>query len=328
MEHWQNIGALLGSGRSGSTWLGTILSSHPDVSYRFEPFTRLRTQSEAQRFTIERVLGRQDPPVSYDDIEALISIADPELVKPPFLPPSVPRSVAKWGVWSAAKTTGRGAKVLAKATGGVRPWLIFKDVDVEASIPALLKNDIPVLFLIRDPRAVVASRLKGQETGVMPAHRQKIVRDIAARRAPDLLLDLEDELEDMSPAAVEALLWRIDGDEALASLAGHDRAAVCHYDELIADPFAGAEMALAHFGLEMHADVERFIEATISGPSLRTRVEHGEIGIKPYFSVFRDPGESANKWRKQLSHTQITEIEHVLEGSRAWASGRSRNLWH
>ncbi|MDJ0687655.1 MAG: hypothetical protein QNJ41_04015 [Xenococcaceae cyanobacterium MO_188.B32] len=37
-----NMGALFGLGRSGTTWLGAIVASHPEILYRFEPFHRLQ----------------------------------------------------------------------------------------------------------------------------------------------------------------------------------------------------------------------------------------------------------------------------------------------
>jgi hypothetical protein len=36
------IMGIFGTGRSGSSWLGSIIDSHPQVAYRFEPFHRLK----------------------------------------------------------------------------------------------------------------------------------------------------------------------------------------------------------------------------------------------------------------------------------------------
>ena len=40
------LGAIFGTGHSGTTCLGSIISSHPNIAYRFEPFHRLEKISK------------------------------------------------------------------------------------------------------------------------------------------------------------------------------------------------------------------------------------------------------------------------------------------
>ena len=40
-----NLAGVFGTSRCGSTWLGSIIASHPEVAYRFEPFHRRKKEA-------------------------------------------------------------------------------------------------------------------------------------------------------------------------------------------------------------------------------------------------------------------------------------------
>ena len=43
------IGAIFGTGRSGSTWVGAVINTHPKIAYRFEPFDRVPNDPAIQK---------------------------------------------------------------------------------------------------------------------------------------------------------------------------------------------------------------------------------------------------------------------------------------
>ena len=79
-----SVRAIIGPGRSGTTWAGTLIDSCPDVIYRFEPFHRMAPVSPAFR---EYFLALREQRVSEEQIPelyALLRKAHPLTNKAPF----------------------------------------------------------------------------------------------------------------------------------------------------------------------------------------------------------------------------------------------------
>lgn len=276
---------------------------------------------------VERLTGRALPPVEPDELLATMEQVNPLLVKPPFTPPGIARSSIRWAAWFAARQTDLAGALFRRVMASSASHLVFKEVDFVSALPTFQSFEIPVAYVLRDPRAVVASIVKGAEAGLMPSVRRNLAADILARRSPELFDRFADEINTLTDPAVEALIWRVDNDEAVRLLADDPASRIFFYERLVSDPRPELALMLSVFGLEPSAAVDDFLRASSSGPSLRTRLSYGEIGVKPYFSTFRDPAQSLAKWHQQLSPEDLAGISRVLADSVAWQMGVAESCW-
>lgn len=328
MPQHVHLAALIGGGRSGTTWLGTMLSAHPEVDYRFEPITKMEQAGGTLAEWKARFGHTSTDEVDLDEVLEKVEPGSTFSVKPPFFPPGPIRGPVRGIAWLAARRIPKVRRLHEWASRSAGRVLLFKEVDEIPLMETLLGLNVPVVFLMRDPRAVVASRLHGQQSGFMPDQRRRHIHNVLGRRAPHLLDLHQHELDDLGPAAREALLWRADNDRGLAAVDASPHGHAVYYEEIVADPMPKVGGMLEHLGLSMTDDVESFIEATMDGPRLRTRLRYGEVGVKPYFSVFRHPSESIDRWQQTLDDEQQADVLRLVAGSPAYLSGRGRGLWH
>ena len=127
----KRLGAIFGQGRSGTTWLGAIVDSHPQVCYRFEPFRRSKVLGHRANNLIR---FNQCQALSCDDIAEIMTTllrAFPEFIKPPFHKKSYGKRFPLGEILTLA--IARKNPVISKlfeylyAPQG-NPYLIFKEV--------------------------------------------------------------------------------------------------------------------------------------------------------------------------------------------------------
>ena len=97
------LGAIFGTGRSGTTWLGSIVSSHPEISYRFEPFHRLQNTNIEIRKAIDLIRADTFSVKDLPDIYQALSPAYPESEKPPFFNKKYSLKPGRKYVWPLAR---------------------------------------------------------------------------------------------------------------------------------------------------------------------------------------------------------------------------------
>lgn len=327
LEKQTELAALFGHGRSGTTWLGAILNTHPDVVYRFEPFTRMVDWDPAlQRLAtqITSVEGSQELTARF--IETLVP-SHPMTDKPPFFEKSY-RSRFELGrrqVWMLSKVA-KPAKLLYRwaFTPLDAPWLLFKEVDRVEILEALAqRTQARIVYLLRHPCAVAHSYRIGIEKKLMPEGRYHAIGDVLRNHAPDLFERFRGEIETMSLEQRAALLWRMDTESALrACAAAGDRTLVVFYENLCMDQRLQAARVFEHLGLEVTEQTQRFLSRSTS-PDTRGRDEHGD----EYFSVYRAPLESMNKWKKEISPASRHAIEAIVADSSAYQLGVREAGW-
>jgi len=326
-----DLGAIFGSGRSGTTWLGALVSSHPDVAYRFEPLHRAQNLGGVAQAARARM---HHSPMASEDLtelyEALL-VAHPELEKPPFFPKRYPMVVARGRrvLWPLARKS-RAAAALFRFlyTPKGRPFLLFKEVAEEETFRRLVQHTrIPLVYLVRHPCATVHSIVAGQRRGLMPSGRQGILGDFLKKYAPQLAERFGGRVNTMTPHEKAALLWRATAERCWEVLGTRGNLLPVFYERLCMEPISQLTAVLRLFGLDMESQVLRFLEASTGKRMTRARLSFGEIGISDYFSVFRDPAQSMSHWKRALDPAERKRIMKLVEDSPVFAAGMHEASW-
>ncbi len=314
---------IVGMTRGGNTWLGKIFDAHPDVFYRHEPDSILKTRT-LPAFCEDQELDRYLP-MAQEYFEAVFKVRTSKAIG---TFPIMPKSYLSFSQHQLKRALVIGAKGFEK-TGVFSRF--FRDLKlpemagsghvhhVVKSIAALgrmnlfsrLYPEAKIILLLRHPAGQVASAIKAISSdkidGQPPATEDwGIYRDLAATaqgRSKGLTLS---GFQSQDP--VERLTWRwaISNDKALDDLEGQANVRTVLYEELCKDPVAVSRSLFEFSGLDWRQEVEEFVAQSSTGSNANT-----------YDRVIRDSLKTANSWRTKLAPAKIDLVEKVLTQSRA-----------
>jgi len=313
----QPLSGVISAGRSGSSWLGSLLSSSPEVAYRFEPFHREGHHSAtADGFLARARVGDAQPEDAGTPYEALRQ-TNLAVERPPFFnQPWVRRYQHQ--LWGASRAIPLGDRLydLISSTPPPGTNVVFKDVTLEALIGVFLETlQIPVIYLVRHPCAAVLSDWRGQEAGVMSRGRHQDLRGyLQYHGALELLQEVEPNIDDFNHLQTTAVLWRCDAEMALGFLNESGAGCTVIYEELCDNTEAEMKRIFRYLGLALAAQTVAFIEELESLESTNPRSFDAR---DPYFSVQRSPRLQRDRWKTDIANEQRRQIEAIVEPS--WA---------
>jgi hypothetical protein len=309
-DRWDRLAAesilVLGSPRSGTTWLAKIFDSHPDILYRHEPDevsplrhglpppAQLRTwlRQRSLRAAAKRPgFAKSWRPAPLDATRTALAtgLAAAQRLKmtaPLVMPMGLPDLVQprRWGRVRAA----------------------MKLVNWDGSGVARLMPDTRTVFILRHPCGQVASVMAGLAANRFgggslagPELDLAAAETLAAARGvgPDAFAALPD-------AAKLAWSWRAFNEPAVESLDSLPNARVIVYEDLCRDPEAVAKDLFAFADLGWHPQTAAFLGSSTN---------HG--GPNGYFDVFRATSAVADRWRQSMSRTDQDAVRAVVLGS-------------
>lgn len=305
---------VVGLPRSGTSWLGKIFDSHPDTAYRSEPdnFPSLEgvplfpAPGSAESFRI-------DIAKFVDDLPRLRSYRC--AAKPPSFPKSY-RGLLRSHLFRYGAAVARVGHRLdldipvpgARVDRAPPPMLVWKSIRSLGRID-LLVNSLPevrIVHLIRHPCGHVGSVLRGARHADFPANTSEYygifsqLLETPQGRRTGLTLA---KLKQLAPEERLAWHWVLVNEKAVEESVGQDRVHLVRYEDICANPVAAAQDLFRFAGIEWQAQTETFVRQSISGNNER------------YFSVMKDPSESANRWRREMSADCIDRIMRVLRSS-------------
>jgi hypothetical protein len=313
---------IFGTGRSGTTWLGSIVDSHPEVAYRFEPFHRLRKPLQGIRRDFDQGAGSR---TTLDQLYRVLLAADPRVLRAPFYPKDNCPSLGRETTWAMARSWS-GLRFLHRRlyTPRFGAPLVFKDVTLESLMVRMVSDGgLRTVYLIRHPCGVVSSLLKGQARGLMPSGRRQYLHVRLREDAPELWERVAHRVGDLSPAEQEALLWRLDVQPALELAITDPRVTLVVYEDLCRRPKEIASEVFEHFDLSLTEQSERAIEQMTSGDE----EQRADKWSDRYFTVFRDPAAASSRWRTELAAEDQRAVISLVEDMPAFRRARELGHW-
>lgn len=312
--------AIVGPGRSGTTWAGSLVDSSPDVIYRFEPFHRLSAVDPEIRSFFERLKKQTVGDADLPRIYSLLCQAHPLTNKAPFFCEKSYslRTFGRDQLWPLARLMAPARKIYSiMYSPRPGPPLVFKEVTFIKPLRNLLERTaIPVVYLVRHPCATVLSSITGQLRHGMPP-RVRQLREILLENAPALAESFPDIVEGTDVLRRTALLWRFEVETCVTLVRGSMRGIVMTYEQLADDAYRHVKTLFGHLGIAYGEQTQRFIDALyqLHGAS-RLGPRRTGWGDK-YFSVYRNPREQKDSWKMKMSVEDRRKVEAIVQGSPA-----------
>lgn len=314
------LGALIGPARSGTTWVGSLIDSCPDVIYRFEPFHRLSAVNVQFKNWFDRLKNQdftaEDIPKLY---EALVR-AHPLTDKAPFFPrKSYPlRTTGRELLWPLARMLGPVSRLYGAAySPRSGPPVVFKEVTFIKPLKNILERTaVPVVYLVRHPCPTVMSEVRRQTDG-RPSVRQLRLRELLTEHAPWLLEMFPDVVAGSDPVKRTALLWRCEIEVCVSLVRRSDLAIVMTYEQLAGDAHARTPELFAHFNVRVDQQTTQFIDMLYDIRSDTKRGPKRTGWGQKYFSVYRNPLEEKDAWKRKISAEEQLTVESIVQGSAA-----------
>ncbi|WP_089938836.1 sulfotransferase [Candidatus Entotheonella palauensis] len=305
---------LLGSARSGTTWLAKIFDSHPDVLYRHEPDFTLTTTLPP--FITADALD-QYADSARDYLEQLCDVREPQVIAKRPLFPKRYRTSTQHLLWYShlALATGLrripvlGTRLKASVPAYLNPEATVRPVIKSvmsmgrAGVYARAVAEGHVVIIIRHICGYVESVVRGVRLGKMPgALHLNMLASMPQAQRRGLSAD---RLRGMDLVEQCAWRWVLQNEIALETTRGLKNTMILKHDDLCDNPMAAAQKMFAFCGLDWNDQTATFIAAS-SGQS-----ENGQ-----YFSVYRSSADEAHKWRTSLTREEqkrILAIAHASE---------------
>lgn len=306
---------IIGSGRSGTTWLSAIFDSHPDTLLIHEP-DEIRSDRRVpfNPGTGDIAHGRQDAADYAGELAGVRALR--AVQKQPFFKKTYRRPAAEalrrgliFALAAAEKPLGRVLplnRIQIPDLAAMPPQLVAKSVISVARLPlfAAAMPDTRFIHILRHPAGVTASRLKGAKIGKMPPARLPL---------DQLRLPLAEEsgltqehVAEMGDVERSAWSWALTNDFALRACEGLPNVFVLRYEDLCEDPMAVSRSLLDWTGLGWHPQVDAFV-----GLSLKAQGDS-----RDYHGVVRDPKVVVHRWKQTMAAEDVAAIERAVGGTR------------
>ncbi|MBZ6380070.1 hypothetical protein B5C34_00225 [Pacificimonas flava] len=308
---------IVGSPRSGTTWIGSILDSHPDTLYLHEPdviekeprlpfipspsspdpadeVSRAYVQRLAANRALRTVFARERFAKSYrgrfaDRVRQAVILAA--------------RSA------DAALPPARLDRRVSIPDLAARPpaLTIVKSVDSVTRLPAFARAnpDMPFIHIIRHPCGVARSKLRGVEQGKMAT--VPLYDDLFS--LPPAKDTAKAETEGWPLLKRAAFDWMVKNEWVLAETDSLPNVSRLIYDRVANDPHSEAEALFAQLSLPPSAQTRDYLD----------RLVGTEKGQGDYFAIARNPAKAANEWQSGLSEDDKALIAETVGGSNAGA---------
>jgi hypothetical protein len=306
--------------RSGTTWLGKILDSHPGTLYRHEPdswgrlnflplvasadeVTRHRQELEdfvttLPRMTQTKVVGtlpvfrkRSQSSATFAIQWVLIGMGK-----------LFSKLAGEWPIPSVTNTRNADYE-----------WIIWKSIESVGRMGPILGTvaNAKGVLIVRHPCGYVASVLRGERQNRFTSKESAsedygVFRELLkTKQARDRGLSV-DAIRSMDPVERLSLQWALLNDSALVETKDRDRLHIICYETLCKNPFDTAKKLFEWIGMDWNSQSEQFLQDSTSSEK------------EGYYSVFKRSDLAAYKWERELDEETQERICTVARDSLTW----------
>jgi hypothetical protein len=309
---------IVGVPRSGTTWLGKIFDSHPDVFYLHEPDTVLRSAA------LPRVCHR-------DEIDAYVHAAREYLYRLQTI--QTLKTVGRLPIFAKSYRSTPSAILRNVAIAGMHTLKRFDRSGhvTRLSVPDLMDQELAdgprtviksimscgrvgvlaaamdrghIIFLVRHPCGQIASVLRGFTTGQFHYFTRNPMEELPMEllkvgHAVEHDFDLP-ELKAMSITEILAWYWSLLNQKVLDDMTDDARLHVVTYEDLCAQPLETSRRLFDAVGLDWHDRTAAFLRRSMTyhGPTL-------------YYGVMRNTEVVVERWRHELDAGEQSRIIEI-----------------
>jgi len=257
--------------RTGSTLLGEILAAHPHTSYFMEPLFAMMPVGQLDwEYVLEGKIERGEVP----------SVAVTALMQGIF---SCEESVVtRLEDWSKAPHTSVTSAPLAvcRSSNSVLAKTVRLHGPVLGEVVSKLQ-DLQVVHIVRDPRAVSAS--------------------------------LQAQQEEWGELSAETYCRHLLADLALEDQLGPERYLRVRYEDFVQGPEAELERIGAFTGVPVTEEMREAVAVKMFGKveqsKSRCSNDLAATNTTDYYSTVRPPGHKTDSWRSKLHPDQVAKLE-------------------
>ena len=314
--------ALLGMPRSGTTWIGKIFDSHPLTLYRHEPDMGLMAGGLIAG-RIPYLAPLADAASLADDVRDLLELMlRRKTARTSGKTPFFAKDYYTPATFRLRKTLAIVAKVASRLhpdfpipdcvdlTKRTDIQIVWKSINLAGCLGVIANNLVggKAFLILRHPCGQINSVMQGEAfrrfTSSTPASEDYGVMELLLRTegAKAYGLDMA-TIRGMLP--VERLAWRwvLINEKAVSEARQLDNCMIVRYEAVCAEPVAQAKQLFDFAGLEWHTQTREFIAGSTSETD------------DSYYGVQKRPLEAANKWRQQMTESNVARIMNIVHGS-------------
>ncbi|MCG6965995.1 MAG: sulfotransferase [Chromatiaceae bacterium] len=309
---------IIGSPRSGTTWVGKLFDANPWVVYLHEP------DSDAWTTAIPGTVNREDydrhlqTAAEYLDRIFAVSTVKTNGGRVRFAKAyrSHLGELAFRSLFLGLRAMEQFAPLQRIARNTQIPQLIAADrldkvyqvaksviAGGRAGLYARARPDMRFILILRHPAGVVGSEIRGKKIGKMigeaPIKALATMPGAVERGLTQQFFEQADYLERMS------WWWVLFNEKMMADTQDCENCLLVNYDEMCANPKQAVHSMYRHAGIELADEVVGFLDKSTTAST----------GDSEYFNLFRDPQEAANRWRHELSAEQIERIRAITQAT-------------
>lgn len=308
---------VFGMPRSGTTWIGKLFDSHPDTLYRHEP-------DSVQRLSLPLFPDLHTAPQYRRELEQFVTslpyLRSPKVVgKQPLFPKSY-QSLMALRAYHASATVAKVASRVRRnfpclyrptAEGSKRVRVVWKSIESPGRLGVCMEvlQDARAIHLMRHPCGYVASQLRGHAMhrfGSLPPGYDELWL-LKLLLATSIGVTHAAVIGDLTQLANEERMtweWVLIQEKILADVEHSGRVLTVCYEDVCAKPVAMTRQMFEFAGLDWQAQTEKFIRVSTQATDA------------DYYSVFKNPLASAQRWRSELAPEVIERILKIVRGSR------------